>query len=90
MLGREREEWVEEERLGTQDPSETKIPELTGSLETTGGSASKCDLPSCRSDLSGDSTQDEDETCKGGQERGKKPTALSPVEQRLGFRSNND
>ncbi len=54
----------------------------------TRGSASKCDLPSCRSDLSGDSTEDEDETCKWGQEHGKKPTALSPgegVEHRPGL-----
>ena len=79
-LERECEEGVEEERLGTLDPGETKIPGLTGSLETTRGSALKCDLPSCRSDLSGDSTEGEDETCKGGQDRGKKPTALSPAE----------
>ncbi len=87
-LGRERQEWFEEERLGTLDPSKTKIPELTRSLETTGVSASRCDLPSCRSDLSGDSTEDEDETCKGGPEHGKMPEALSPaegVEQRPGL-----
>ena len=87
-LGREWEEGVEEECLGTQGPGETKIPELTRSLETTRGSALKCDLPLCRSDLSGDLTEDEDETCKGGQERGKKPTTLSPaegVEQRPGL-----
>ncbi len=57
-------------------------------METIRGSASKCDLPSCRSDLSGDSTEDEGETCKGGQEHGKKPTALSPaegIEQRPGL-----
>ncbi len=43
--------------------------------------------PSCRSDVSGESTKDEDETCTGEQERGKTPTALSPdegVEQRPG------
>ncbi len=87
-LGRVWEEGVEEEPLGTQDPGETKISELTGSLETTRGSASKYDLPSCQSDLSGDSTEDEDETCKGGQEHGKEPTALSPaegIEQRPGL-----
>ena len=72
-LGREWEEGVEEERLGTQDPGVTKIPGLTGSLEMTGESASKCDLALCRSDLSGDSTKDEDETCKGGLEHGKMP-----------------
>ncbi len=79
-LGREWEEGVEEECLGTLDPGMTKIPELTGSLEMTGRSASKCDLPSCRSDLSGDSTEDEDETCKGGPEHGKTPAVLSPDE----------
>ncbi len=87
-LGREWEEGVEEERLGTQDPGETKIPELTRSLETTRGSASKCDPPSCRSDLSGDFTEDEDETCRGGQERDKMPKTLSPakgIEQRPGL-----
>ena len=72
-LGREREEGVEEECLGTQDPGVTKIPGLTGSLEMTRGSAWKCDLPSCQSDLSGESTEDEDEICKGGLEHGKMP-----------------
>ncbi len=79
-LGREWEIGVEEECLGTLDPSVTKIPELIGSLETTRGSASKCDLPSCRSDISGDSIEDKDETCKGAQEHAKTPEALSPAE----------
>ncbi len=82
------EKGVEEDHPGTQDPDINKIPELTGSLGTIRGSALKCDLPSCESDLSGDSTGDEDETCTGGQECGKTPTALSPdegVEQRPGL-----
>ena len=87
-LGRVWEEGVEEKHLGTQGSGVTKITELTGSLETTRGSASKCDLPSRQSDLSGELTEKEDEPSKGGQERGKKPTVLSPaggVEQRPGL-----
>ncbi len=78
--GCEWEEEVEEGCPGTHVPDMTKIPEFTRSLETIRGAASKCDPPSCRSDLSGESTKDKDETCKGEQEHGKMPTALSPEE----------
>ncbi len=79
---------VEEEHHGTQDPDGIRNPELTGSLEATRESALKCDLPSCQSALSGDSTGDEDKTCTGEQDHGKMPTAPSPdegVEQRPGL-----
>ncbi len=48
----------------------------------------RSDLPSCQSDLSGESTKDKDGTCTEGQGHGKKPTALLPdegLEQRPGL-----